>query len=240
MLPAVLLDIEGTTTPVTFVYEVLFPYARQAAAGYLGAHVGRDDMAEIVKRLCQEHEEEGSPTPWDETNPGSLADSLARFVHWSMERDRKSTGLKALQGRIWEDGYRLGELEGIVYDDVPEVLARWRHDGRRCSIFSSGSVLAQRLLFRHSNHGDLTPFLEAYFDTTTGPKRQSASYLQIAQALGLSPDDVLFVSDVVEELDAAAAARMGTALCVRPGTAPPDGSQHRTVPDLRGLDLSPG
>jgi enolase-phosphatase E1 len=138
-----------------------------------------------------------------------------------MDQDRKLTALKSLQGRIWAEGYAEGQLRGQVYDDVPPALARWTGAGRRVAIFSSGSVLAQKLIFGHSDHGDLTPLLSAYFDTTTGPKREAESYRRIAAALGAPAAAGLFVSDVVEELDAAREAGLATALAVRtpPGPA---------------------
>jgi enolase-phosphatase E1 len=132
-----------------------------------------------------------------------------------MDQDRKSTGLKSLQGKIWEEGYRSGELKGEVYPDVLPALERWRAQGIDIAIFSSGSVQAQRSLFGNSVAGDLTRFIKAYFDTTTGPKREPESYALIAAALERSPQDVLFVSDISAELDAARAAGMQTALCVR-------------------------
>ena len=149
-----------------------------------------------------------------------------------MDRDRKSTALKALQGRIWKDGYESGALRGDVYPDVAPALARFREAGIAVAIFSSGSVLAQRLLFGHTSAGDLRPHVVAYFDTTTGAKREAASYVRIASALGRLPGEVLFVSDVVEELDAAKEAGMGVALCVRPGTPEPASSRHRVIRSL--------
>ena len=135
-----------------------------------------------------------------------------------MDQDRKSTGLKSLQGKIWEEGYRSGDLKGEVYPDVLPALERWRKEGIDIAIFSSGSVQAQRSLFRNSVAGDLTRFIKAYFDTTTGPKREPESYRRIAAALERSPSEVLFVSDIGAELDAARAAGMQTALCVRTGS----------------------
>jgi enolase-phosphatase E1 len=172
------------------------------------------------------------PPPWG----GGSVGEVVSYVHWLMDRDRKSTGLKALQGRIWEDGYRRGELRGEVYDDVPAALDRWRESGRRVAIFSSGSVLAQQLLFRHSTVGDLTRFLDAHFDTTTGPKREADSYMRMAHRLGVPPGAVLFVSDVAEELDAARAAGMDTALCAR--GALPAAAVHRVIRSFD--DLAPG
>lgn len=218
--PALLLDIEGTTTPVEFVYDVLFPFARARVAEFLMRHgdetAVRGDVLRLRDERAREAQEAGAPT-WSDDTPASAHASAVAYVHWLMERDRKSTGLKALQGRIWEEGYLSGALRGNVYDDVRPAFERWRAHGRAVAIFSSGSVLAQRLLFGHSTAGDLTPFLRAYFDTTTGPKVESASYARIVAALGQQPADVLFVSDVERELDAAHAAGLATALCLRPG-----------------------
>ena len=139
------------------------------------------------------------------------------YVHWLMDRDRKSTGLKSLQGKIWEAGYRSGELRGQVYADVVPAFARWQEQNKQITIFSSGSVLAQKLLFSTTPAGDLTRFIRAYFDTTIGPKREAESCRRIAVALGLPPSEILFLSDVDAELDAARAAGIEIALCVRPG-----------------------
>jgi enolase-phosphatase E1 len=152
-----------------------------------------------------------------------------------MDRDRKSTGLKSLQGKIWEEGYRAGDLRGEVYPDVPPALERWRREGVDVAIFSSGSVQAQRSLFGSTAAGDLTRFIRDYFDTTTGPKTAPMSYARIAAALERSPSEVLFVSDITAELDAALTAGMQTALCVRePGTAAPAGA-HPVIRTFDGL-----
>jgi enolase-phosphatase E1 len=150
-----------------------------------------------------------------------------------MDRDRKSTGLKSLQGRIWEEAYRAGDLKGEVYPDVPPALERWRRQGIDIAIFSSGSVQAQRSLFANTAGGDLTPFIRAYFDTTTGPKTAPESYARIAAALERSPSEVLFLSDIGAELDAALAAGMQTALCVRKVGEAPAGGAH---PVIRAFD----
>jgi enolase-phosphatase E1 len=154
-----------------------------------------------------------------------------------IDHDRKSTGLKSLQGKIWAQGYREGDLRGEVFPDVPPALERWHRQGIDVAIFSSGSVQAQRNLFASTSAGDLTRLIRAYFDTTTGPKAVSHSYATIAAALGRSPADVLFLSDVATELDAARAAGMRTALCVRaPGSAPPAGAH----PVFHAFDQLPG
>jgi enolase-phosphatase E1 len=228
---ALLLDVEGTTTPLRFVHDVLFPYARAHAEAFLRSAAPGEREA-IVSALRAEHAlEREAPPPWREAE--ALRSALD-YDFWLMDRDRKSTALKSLQGRIWEEGYLSGALRGQVYPDVPPAFARWRAGGRDIAIFSSGSVLAQRLLFRYSTAGDLTPHIRAYFDTTTGPKREPESYRRIAAALERPPAEVSFVSDVAPELDAAHAAGMQTALCVREGVAAAGGT-HRVVRDLEAV-----
>ena len=212
---AFLLDIEGTTTPITFVYDVLFPYARRETAGFLRAQAGDPEVRDALEQLRGEHAQESKAPPWGGGPEGALA-----YVEWLMDADRKSTGLKALQGLVWREGFRRGALSGQVYPDVPPALARWRDEGRSTFIYSSGSVLAQRLMFSRTPAGDLTPLLDGYFDTTTGPKKEAASYRRIAGEIGVAPRDVLFVSDSGEEIAAALAAGMMAALCVREGAAP--------------------
>jgi enolase-phosphatase E1 len=220
----VLLDVEGTTTPVAFVYEELFPFARRRLPGYLDEHWHEAALQADVAQLEREHAAEPTPiSPWTWDAPG-----VTRYALSLMDEDRKSTGLKSLQGRIWEEAYATGQLRGVVYEDVPRAFARWRAQGRRLGVFSSGSVLAQRLLFAHSTGGDLTPLIEAHFDTTTGPKRDAESYRLIAAALAAPVRSILFLSDVAAELDAARAAGLSTALCVRDAT-PPAASGHPVI-----------
>ena len=219
---AILLDIEGTTTPIAFVHQVLFPYARAHLHDYLAQHADDPELRADLALLRREHAAESSQAPLPP--PGLPPWDPEAYVYWLMDHDRKSTGLKSLQGRIWEAGYRSGELKGKgeVYPDVRPAFERWAKAGKQIAIFSSGSVQAQRNLFANTTAGDLSAFLSRYFDTTTGPKREPRSYRQIATALGASPQGVLFVSDVVAELDAAHAAGMRTALCVREADAPDD------------------
>lgn len=214
MIKAILTDIEGTTSSLSFVKEVLFPYSRQRMADFLRAH-GQDPevraQLEEVRRLA------GQDLPSNQ-----LAEVLVRWI----DEDRKITPLKALQGMIWEEGYRRGELRGHLYEDAARRLQAWHDRGIRLYVFSSGSVLAQRLLFGHTEHGDLTPLFSGYFDTTVGNKRDPESYRRIAAAIGLPPAEILFLSDVREELDAAAAAGMQTLQLVRgPQTTP--AADHR-------------
>jgi enolase-phosphatase E1 len=228
---ALLLDVEGTTTPIAFVTRVLFPYAREHVRAFLEAHAHDAAVAADLRALAAERAaEEGplAPPPWSSTIEAAVA-----YVHFLMDQDRKSTALKSLQGRMWAEGYAAGVLRGEVYPDVAPAFARWRAQGREIAIFSSGSVRAQKLIFRHLPGGDLTPFLRAYFDTTTGPKRDPRSYGAIAGALGMGAGAVLFLSDVGEELDAARAAGLRTALCVREGGGAAAPGAH---PVIRGFD----
>ena len=195
---------------------------------FLQRHGAEPEVRADVAALHAEHATEppgpSAPPPWrDDTQ------SVAAYVHWLMDRDRKSTGLKSLQGKIWEAGYRAGDVRGQVYADVAPALARWQGHGRDIAIFSSGSVQAQQSLFANSTAGDLRPFIRAYFDTTTGPKTAAQSYEQIAEALGRSPAQVLFLSDVTAELDAARLAGLHTILCVRPSAPVPPNSKHPVI-----------
>jgi enolase-phosphatase E1 len=216
---AVLTDIEGTTTPLSFVLDVLFPYARRRLDGACAS--GEARFAEALQRLREEHEEE-------KRSEADLPDfgNGAPYAHWLMDRDRKSTGLKILQGILWKDGYRSGELRGQVWPDVADALRIWKERGIRVRIFSSGSVLAQKLLFGHSDQGDLLPYFEGFHDTTTGPKQSPASYAAIAGAFGLTPGEILFLSDVTAELDSARDAGMNTGLFVRPDNRPAEPNGH--------------
>jgi enolase-phosphatase E1 len=216
---AVLTDIEGTTTPLSFVLDVLFPYARRRLDAACASAEPR--FAEALQRLREEYEAERAAG----TDLPAFGDG-ASYAHWLMDRDRKSTGLKMLQGILWEDGYRSGELRGQVWPDVADALRVWKERGIRARVFSSGSVLAQKLLFGHSDQGDLLPYFEGFHDTTTGPKQSAASYAAIATAFGLSPGEILFLSDVTAELDTAREAELQTGLFLRPGNRPAEPNGH--------------
>ncbi len=221
---AILLDIEGTTTPIAFVHDVLFTYARNHVRDYLTQHA--NELAGDIAQLRHEHANESEPPLplTDETN------SIANYVNWLIDRDRKSTGLKSLQGKIWREGYETGTLKSQIFSDVRPAFERWREAGLGISIFSSGSALAQQLLFAHTEEGDLTPFITAYFDTTVGAKADEESYRRIAEKLNLPPPEILFVSDVVAELAAATGAGMKTRLSLRPGNQPqPDPDRFQIV-----------
>ena len=230
---AILLDIEGTTTPIDFVYQTLFPYARRRVKQFIAQHHDDPHVRADIAGLREQREADArnnlTPPTWRDDSVEAELESAATYVHWLMDQDRKATALKSLQGKIWEAGYRAGELRGEVYADVPKAFERWRNQGRNMSIFSSGSVLAQKLIFGYSTAGDLTGFIRAYFDTTTGAKQQAESYERIAAALELPPSEILFLSDVTAELDAAQFAGMQTSLCVRPGSKSPSSSAHPII-----------
>jgi len=216
---AVLLDIEGTTTPIAFVHEVLFSYARTHVKDFLAANRDSEDMKADVALLREEHAEDVSAG----RHPPSLVED---YVEWLIDLDRKSTGLKSLQGKIWRQGYLEGSLKSQVFADVAPAMKRWHAAGLSINIFSSGSVLAQQLLFAHTEAGDLTKYIDNYFDTNVGKKADAESYRRIAAALSLPANEVVFISDVVSELEAASEAGMKPLLSLRPGN-PPQHSPER-------------
>ena len=203
MIRAILTDIEGTTTSVSFVFEVLFPYARAHLAEFLAA---RADDAAVREQLAAVSREA------DRRLTDAQATEL--LVHW-IDEDRKLTPLKALQGMIWEDGYRRGAFTGHVYPDAVRNLRAWHDAGIALYVYSSGSVPAQKLLFAHTDAGDLLPLFDGFFDTEVGHKRDAGSYREIARRLDRDAGDILFLSDVAEELDAAREAGMRTVLLDR-------------------------
>jgi enolase-phosphatase E1 len=234
---AILLDIEGTTTPIAFVHEVLFSFARAHVRDFLVTHFDSDDVAANVRSLREEHAEDVKRG----NEPPALTEieSVAKYVNWLIDQDRKSAGLKSLQGKIWREGYSDGTLRAQVFPDVAPALARWREAGLNISIFSSGSVLAQQLLFAHTESGDLTKFIDNYFDTSIGKKGESDSYRRIAEALGFPASDILFVSDVVAELAAAREAGMRVVLSIRPGNQPePFADQYPAIQSFDELETT--
>jgi enolase-phosphatase E1 len=216
MTQAILTDIEGTTTSLSFVKDVLFPYARERLAAFIRQHA---QDAAVYRELNAVRHLIGKDL--------SDAQVIEQLLRW-IDEDKKITPLKSLQGMIWEDGYRKGDLKGHVYEDAVRRLRQWKQAGRRLYVFSSGSVQAQKLLFAHTDYGDLTPLFSGYFDTNIGNKRETASYRKIADAIGLPPAEVLFLSDIKEELDAARAAGMQVTWLVRDGVPDP-GATHRQV-----------
>jgi enolase-phosphatase E1 len=223
MIRAILSDIEGTTSSISFVKDVLFPYAREHLADYVRAHVDDAEVRKLIDevgRVC-----------------GALFDdeqAIAQLIRW-IDEDRKVTPLKSLQGLIWEAGYRNGDFCGHVYADAVRKLHEWRERGKALYLFSSGSVYAQKLLFRHTEYGDLTPLFSGYFDTHVGAKQEADSYRKIAETVGLAPRDILFLSDIEAELDAAREAGLKTCHLVRDGSI----SDRGNHPQARDFDAIP-
>ncbi len=233
-----LLDIEGTVSPLAYVHEEMFPFARAGLSNFLAGNLHRPEVAAVVARMAADA---GCPDPaaWcghDLASAGAGPAIVAR-AHALMDRDEKSTGLKQLQGLVWERGFHTGALRAALFPDVAPALHRWTNAGRRIHIYSSGSAHAQRLFFAHTDAGDLTPLMEGHHDTTTGPKQVAASYAAIATAAGVEPRNVLFLSDVVGELDAARAAGMQTALALRPGNRGVPTHSHPSFTSLEEIAL---
>jgi enolase-phosphatase E1 len=224
MIQSIVTDIEGTTSSIDFVHQSLFPYARQHLRAYLHAH-GHD--AAVAEQVRETAKLEGR-----ELDTDAAATVLERWI----DEDRKLTPLKALQGMIWAQGYAAGELKGHVYPDTPVYLRRWHEAGKRLYVYSSGSVEAQKLIFGHSDAGDLTPLFSGYFDTRIGGKRETASYAAILRELALRGEQVLFLSDVGEELDAARAAGLQTCQLIRDAKAKAF-AQHAQARDFSEVTL---
>ena len=216
---AILLDVEGTTSSIAFVYDVLFTFARERVGDFLAAH--RDD--EAIQRIGREILAEAGDAWRDGNDPAAFVTRSAEAARELIRRDAKFGPLKALQGHIWRSGFEDRSLVAHVFDDVPEALELWSGSGLDVRIYSSGSVEAQKLFFAHTARGDLTGHLRGHYDTAVGPKREPESYVRIAADMALDPRQVLFVSDVGEELDAARRAGMQTALAERPGNRPATG-----------------
>ncbi|MFJ5485769.1 acireductone synthase [Pectobacterium actinidiae] len=224
MINAIVTDIEGTTSDIRFVHTVLFPYARERLADTVRQHGSDPEIAQALGALRQEL---GQP----EADSDTLITALNQF----MDEDRKSTALKQLQGIIWRAGYRNGDFQGHLYPDVATQLAAWQQQGIRLYVYSSGSVEAQQLLFGYSNAGDLRPLFSDYFDTRVGMKRETDSYRTIAQAIGLPAEQLLFLSDIRQELDAAEEAGWHTCQLIRDDAD--SVSRHRQVARFDQIDL---
>jgi enolase-phosphatase E1 len=226
---AILLDIEGTTTPVEYVFGVLFPFAKTHVEAFVQKYGQEQTVRDDLKLLHKEYQldrDRGITLPeWDETS----TTGVVPYIRYLTEIDRKSTGLKSLQGKIWEQGYRDGTLRSQIFPDVKPAFERWTSMGKQLSIFSSGSVQAQQLLFRYTETGDLTSFLSGYFDTEIGSKKEADSYRKIAQAVNMSSDRILFISDVADELKAAQSAGMQTLFSIRPGNHSSDSQGFRAI-----------
>lgn len=224
---AILTDIEGTTSSISFVKDVLFPYARERLPAFVVTHA---DKPEVQHWLHEAALEDGLVS-------ASEQEIIELLIGW-IDTDRKSTALKALQGMIWADGYKEADFRAHIYADAARCLQKWSASGLSLYVYSSGSKQAQELLFANTEAGDLTSVFADYFDTETGPKRESASYARIATAIGFAPAEILFLSDIVEELDAARAAGLQTILLARDAGGCPANSAHPCVTDFDAIDPS--
>lgn len=234
----ILLDIEGTVSPLAFVHEVMFPFARREMRGFLEQHAEAPSVLEALEQMARDAGATSLSVWCSHPVASSEArDWIVQQAHMLMDADVKQTGLKLLQGLVWERGFRDGSLCATLFPDVAPELRRLKDTGLELRIYSSGSVHAQRLFFAHTEAGDLTSLLSGYYDTTIGSKREAASYASIAADSGVPADAILFLSDVVAELDAARAAGMRTAFALRPGNPPAPAHSHPTFSSLEEIRL---
>ncbi|CAI2479057.1 Predicted enolase-phosphatase [Serratia liquefaciens] len=224
MIRAIVTDIEGTTSDIRFVHQVLFPYARERLAPFIRQHQAEAEVAAPLAALRHEIDQ-----------PQADIEQLIAALYRFMDEDRKSTALKALQGIIWHSGYHNGDFRGHLYPEVAGQLSAWQQQGLKLYVYSSGSVEAQKLLFGNSDAGDLQPLFSGYFDTHVGAKRETASYRNIANEIGIAADELLFLSDIHQELDAARAAGWHTCQLIRDDADAQ--SQHPQVNRFDHIDL---
>ncbi|MCI0668720.1 MAG: acireductone synthase [Methylococcaceae bacterium] len=225
MISAIVTDIEGTTSSISFVHDVLFPYAREHIRAFL--------VSNAEGRAAPHIEDARRAVGRPELPLDQVADQLIQWI----EEDKKITPLKALQGMVWEQGFKNGDFTGHVYRDAVDCLRDWHHRGLKIYVYSSGSIFAQKLLFGFSDFGDLRPLFRGYFDTTTGAKVDAGAYRKITAAINLPANEILFLSDVEKELDAARTAGLQTRWLVREGRLNPKAS-HRQVASFRDIDFS--
>lgn len=233
---SLLLDIEGTTSSIDFIYGEMFPFVRDGLETFLAENWDATEVQTARAQIRRDRVAElGEAAGFLPDRPHEIIAEVTRL----MDGDAKTTGLKQLQGLIWRRGFESGELKAHLFDDVPPALRHWHEQGLRIRIYSSGSVGAQKLFFGHTVAGNLLPLLEGHYDTTIGPKREAGSYATIVKEWGLGPGEILFLSDVPAELDAALEAGMQTALSMRPGNAEIDAnSQHPQITAFNDLAIT--
>lgn len=224
---AIVTDIEGTTSSISFVKDVLFPYARERLPAYVVTHADKAEVQHWLHEAAREAE----------LVSASEQEMIELLISW-IDSDRKSTALKALQGMIWADGYQGSDFRAHIYEDAARGLKKWAAEGIRLYVYSSGSVPAQKLLFEHTESGDLSTLFSGYFDTETGAKRDPASYARIAEEVAISASEILFLSDISEELDAARIAGMQTMLLARDQGGCPLDSRHPCVTSFDAITLA--
>ena len=241
----VLLDIEGTTCPVQFVSEVLFPYAQAKLLPFLTSHRSEDPIRQLLQEVADALLADPSPEAVALRAAAPAADhqgsfgltTLCSYLDWLIQTDRKITPLKDLQGRIWDEGYHQGDLIAPLFADVPKALKRWHTQGLGLSVYSSGSVQAQKLLYSHTESGDLSPLFSHWFDTRTGAKNDPESYRTIARLLNSQPANVVFISDAIGELTAAEQAGMAVLFSLRPGNPQQDPQHFRPIQSYEALEF---
>jgi len=245
----ILLDIEGTTCPVSFVGDVLFPYAQSQLPLYLERHRSDPDLLTLTTDLLTSWRQESDPEALEllqdalGTSASGVTDTrmppqaILPYLRWLNGQDRKLTAWKDLQGLIWEEGYRSGDLKACLFPDVAPTLRQWHDRGVTLSVYSSGSVAAQQLLYGHTQDGDLRPLFSHWFDTRIGTKQDSESYIRILEALQCGGGDVLFVSDLVAELEAASRVGIIGFYSDRPGNQPQNPGEFKPVQNLSEIDL---
>jgi enolase-phosphatase E1 len=239
----ILLDIEGTTCPVSFVAEVLFPYASSCLERHLEEHQDEVEIKSLLEGVEMAWKEDVHPEAialLEEQESPTEIKIIAQYLKQLIARDIKLTELKDLQGRIWRSGYASGELVAPLFPDAPEALQRWHDKGFTLAVYSSGSIPAQKLLYGHCQAGDLTPLFQHWFDTKTGAKQAKESYLTIAKSMGTAPSDVLFISDALQELEAADAAGMKTLFSDREGNPARDAGRFARISDYSRLNPADG
>lgn len=237
----ILVDIEGTTSSVRFVYDEMFPFVRRELASFLQSNASRPDVLAAATQIAKDAGKRSlrELVGADDLSSPVSQEQLAAEVLRQMDADLKATGLKELQGLIWEAGFKSGQLRAHVYDDVPVAMKQWRDAGFELRIYSSGSIQAQKLFFGHTIAGDLLPLLSGHYDTTSGGKREAASYARIVNDIGVAPTEVLFLSDISAELDAAKQSGLQTGLLLRPGNATQENQQqHPAIASFAEIQAS--
>lgn len=233
----ILLDIEGTITSISFVKDTLFPYVTEVLEDYINKHWDDPSFQDDLKLLCLQAANDSNIVGFVPIETGDNAkQSVINNVLWQMNSDRKTTALKQLQGHIWKDGYESGLLKGHLYDDVLPVLKKLTDSGKKIYTYSSGSTEAQKYLFQYSVLGDVSDVFVKYFDTKMGPKGLDSSYKNIANEIGVKCEDILFLTDVLIEAEAAKAAGCNSFLLVRPGNAPLDPEKSLKFKTMKTLD----
>lgn len=238
-LQHVLLDIEGTTCPVSFVGDVLFPYSQQQLPLFLAEQAQNPIVKDLIDQVFEAWNQDTDPeaVSLGKRYAAKNIEAASNYLSWLIGKDRKLTPLKELQGLIWRQGYDKGILKAPLYADVPEALKRWHESGVKLSVYSSGSVNAQKLLYQHSTYGDLSNLFDHWFDTNTGGKHYPESYVTIAKALNTNPDQVVFISDRKSELEAAQEAGFKVLFSQREGNPETDPGNYIEIKNYANLNL---